>query len=132
MRGTLKKDKKKDASQKSTNLMVGSLSKTVEEMYSKPKKFSQTVTKPSETAERPKLVIHTKKTLSLVRREKGDDESSYMSVRVGGAGPGCRPQCPRPARLRQYAGSRHKMLVPIHSVWWENGWVDVTVNSFFN
>ena len=53
--------------------------KSLEDMYSKPNKFSLPVLPDTNN---PSLVIVTKKTMSMVRTSAEEDSKSYMSVRV--------------------------------------------------
>jgi len=84
MRNTLKREKKKktaEEKQQKTETFSGTLSRTLEGMYAKPKKISLSLSK----EKNPSLVIHTKKTQPLshmtqVQCKTPDDESSYMSV----------------------------------------------------
>ena len=69
--------------QKSRNIISSAQLKSVEDMYSKPNKFSLPVI--PDTAN-PSLVIVTKKTMNMVRRQAEDDDRSYMSVHVQSAG----------------------------------------------
>ena len=57
--------------------------KRLEDMYSKPNKFSLPVV--PDTTSSPSLVIVTKKTMTMVRRTLEDDSKSYMSVHVQSA-----------------------------------------------
>ena len=68
---------------KTRNITSISAVKSVEDMYSKPNKFSLPVI--PDTAN-PSLVIVTKKTMNMVRRQAEDDDRSYMSVHVQSAG----------------------------------------------
>jgi len=60
-----------------------SVSKSVEDMYSKPNKFSLPVVPDNN----PSLVIVTKKTHSITRKQIEDDSKSYMSVHFQGKKP---------------------------------------------
>ena len=74
-----RREKEQEAQQhKSRNIISSSQVKSVEDMYSKPNKFSLPVI--PDTAN-PSLVIVTKKTMNMVRRQEEDD-GSYMSVHV--------------------------------------------------
>ena len=57
--------------------------KRLEDMYSKPNKFSLPVV--PDTTSSPSLVIVTKKTMTMVRRTAEEDSKSYMSVHVQSA-----------------------------------------------
>ena len=77
-----RREKEQEAEQhKSRNIISSSQVKSVEDMYSKPNKFSLPVI--PDTAN-PSLVIVTKKTMNMVRRQEEDD-GSYMSVHVQSA-----------------------------------------------
>ena len=74
-----RREKQQEAQQyKSRNTLSSPQVKSVEDMYSKPNKFSLPVI--PDTAN-PSLVIVTKKTMNMVRRQEEDD-GSYMSVHV--------------------------------------------------
>ena len=74
-----RREKEQEAHQhKSRNTLSSPQVKSVEDMYSKPNKFSLPVI--PDTAN-PSLVIMTKKTMNMVRRQEEDD-GSYMSVHV--------------------------------------------------
>ena len=70
-----------EAQLKNRNIVNSARVKTVEDMYSKPNKFSLPVMPDTN----PSLVIVTKKTMNLVRRQAEDDDKSYMSVHVQSA-----------------------------------------------
>lgn len=79
-----RREREQEAQQhKSRNIISSSQVKSVEDMYSKPNKFSLPVI--PDTAN-PSLVIVTKKTMNIVRRQAEDDDRSYMSVHVQSAG----------------------------------------------
>ena len=79
-----RREREQEAQQhKSRNIISSSQVKSVEDMYSKPNKFSLPVI--PDTAN-PSLVIVTKKTMNMVRRQAEDDDRSYMSVHVQSAG----------------------------------------------
>ena len=69
---------REEAQLKTRNIVNSARVKTVEDMYSKPNKFSLPVMPDTN----PSLVIVTKKTMNLVRRQAEDDDKSYMSVHV--------------------------------------------------
>ena len=52
--------------------------KTIEDMYSKPKKFSLTVVPDTN----PSLVLLNSKTMTMISKHHEDDNQSYMSVHV--------------------------------------------------
>ena len=86
MRNTLKREKKKktaEEKQQKTETFSGTLSRTIEGMYAKPKKLSLSLTR----EKNPSLVIHTKKTqpmshITQIQCNTPDDENSYMSVHI--------------------------------------------------
>ena len=79
-----RKEREQEAQQhKARNIISSSQVKSVEDMYSKPNKFSLPVI--PDTAN-PSLVIVTKKTMNMVRTQAEDDDKSYMSVHVQSAG----------------------------------------------
>ena len=79
-----RQEREQEAQQhKARNIISSSQVKSVEDMYSKPNKFSLPVI--PDTAN-PSLVIVTKKTMNMVRRQAEDDDKSYMSVHVQSAG----------------------------------------------
>ena len=79
-----RREREQEAQQhKSRNIISSSQVKSVEDMYSKPNKFSLPVI--PDTANQS-LVIVTKKTMNIVRRQAEDDDRSYMSVHVQSAG----------------------------------------------
>ena len=97
MRNTLKREKKKktvEEKQKKTESLSGTLTRTLEGMYAKPKKISLSLKK----EKNPSLVIHTKKTQQMphvtqVQCRTPEDENSYMSVHIKPDKP-ARPKCP--------------------------------------